>query len=51
MLFRSARVRGVADGNEIVPTVFIGSQALINPSFAEIEAAVRKEAPELLEKS
>ncbi|HEV7975806.1 glutaredoxin domain-containing protein [Amycolatopsis sp.] len=47
----AARVRGVADGNEIVPTVFIGTQALINPSFAEIEAAVREEAPELLEKS
>jgi mycoredoxin len=44
----AARVRGVADGNEIVPTVFIGSKSLINPSFAEIEAAVREEAPELL---
>jgi mycoredoxin len=47
----AARVRGVANGNEIVPTVFVGTQALINPSFAEIEAAVRKEAPELLNKS
>jgi hypothetical protein len=28
--------------------VFIGSQVLINPSFPEIEAAIRVEAPELL---
>ncbi|MFE0021803.1 glutaredoxin family protein [Amycolatopsis sp. NPDC059021] len=37
----AARVRAVADGNEVVPTVIIGSTALVNPSFAEIEAAVR----------
>jgi glutaredoxin len=44
----AARVRAVANGNEVVPTVIIGSTALVNPSFAEIEAAVRVEAPELL---
>ncbi|MCU1684995.1 MAG: NrdH-redoxin [Amycolatopsis sp.] len=44
----AARVRAVADGNEVVPTVIIGSTALVNPSFAQIEAAVRAEAPELL---
>jgi mycoredoxin len=44
----AARVREVANGNEVVPTVIIGSTALVNPSFAEIEAAVRAEAPELL---
>jgi glutaredoxin len=44
----AARVREVANGNEIVPTVFVGSQALINPTFPQIEAAIRAEAPELL---
>ena len=44
----AARVRSVANGNEVVPTVIIGSTALVNPSFAQIEAAVRAEAPELL---
>jgi glutaredoxin len=42
------RVREVAGGNETVPTVIVGSRAMVNPSFAEIEAAVRAEAPELL---
>ncbi|KZB83273.1 glutaredoxin domain-containing protein [Amycolatopsis regifaucium] len=37
----AARVRSVADGNEVVPTVFVGSKAMVNPSFAEIEAAVK----------
>lgn len=37
----AARVREVADGNEVVPTVFVGSTAMVNPSFAEIEAAVK----------
>ncbi|AXB42152.1 glutaredoxin domain-containing protein [Amycolatopsis albispora] len=44
----AARVRAVADGNEIVPTVFVGGHSMINPSFGEIEAAVRAHAPELL---
>jgi mycoredoxin len=44
----AARVREVANGNEVVPTVIIGNTALVNPSFAQIEAAVRAEAPELL---
>ncbi|ANN14632.1 NrdH-redoxin [Amycolatopsis orientalis] len=37
----AARVRSVANGNEVVPTVFVGSKAMVNPSFAEIEAAVK----------
>ncbi|AUI62225.1 glutaredoxin domain-containing protein [Amycolatopsis sp. BJA-103] len=37
----AARVRSVADGNEVVPTVFVGSTAMVNPSFGEIEAAVK----------
>ncbi|MEC3975036.1 glutaredoxin domain-containing protein [Amycolatopsis sp. H20-H5] len=40
----AARVRSVANGNEIVPTVFVGSAAMVNPSFAEVEAAVRAAA-------
>ncbi|HEY2061844.1 glutaredoxin family protein [Amycolatopsis sp. NBC_01480] len=38
------RVRAVANGNETVPTVIIGSTALVNPSFDEVEAAVRAES-------
>lgn len=44
----AARVRAAADGNEIVPTVFVGGHVMINPSFEQIEAAVREHAPELL---
>ncbi|SFP65983.1 Glutaredoxin [Amycolatopsis arida] len=44
----AARVREVAGGNETVPTVIVGDAALVNPSFPEIEAAVREHAPELL---
>ena len=43
----AARVRSVADGNETVPTVFIGRQALVNPSVAQVESALREEAPDL----
>ncbi|ASR39794.1 NrdH-redoxin [Prauserella marina] len=44
----AARVRSVADGNETVPTVFVGEHALVNPSIGELTALVRAEAPELL---
>nr|WP_142001641.1 glutaredoxin domain-containing protein [Amycolatopsis cihanbeyliensis] len=44
----AARVRQAAGGNETVPTVFIGEHAMVNPSFREVEAAVRKHAPALL---
>lgn len=37
----AARVREAANGNETVPTVFVGSTAMVNPTFAEVEAAVR----------
>jgi hypothetical protein len=37
-------VRSVANGNETVPTVIIGSTALVNPSFDEVEAAVKAES-------
>ncbi|WP_281170243.1 glutaredoxin domain-containing protein [Amycolatopsis nigrescens] len=45
----AARVRSVADGNETVPTVFIGPHAMVNPSFGQLESAVREHAPELLD--
>ncbi|PRX44623.1 glutaredoxin-like protein [Prauserella shujinwangii] len=44
----AARVRAVADGNETVPTVFVGERALVNPSMREVEDAVRAQAPDLL---
>ncbi|UJW29294.1 NrdH-redoxin [Saccharothrix sp. AJ9571] len=44
----AARVRAVADGNEIVPTVFVGGHSMINPTLEQIEAAVREHAPQLL---
>jgi mycoredoxin len=43
----AARVREAADGNETVPTVFVGEHALVNPSFGRLEAAVREHAPAL----
>lgn len=42
-----ARVRAVANGNETVPTVFVGEHALVNPSLKELMAMVRTHAPEL----
>lgn len=32
----AARVRSVANGNETVPTVFVGDQALVNPTAAQV---------------
>ncbi|WP_158889193.1 glutaredoxin domain-containing protein [Amycolatopsis anabasis] len=45
----AARVRSVADGNETVPTVFVGTHAMVNPSFRQLESAVREHAPALLD--
>jgi glutaredoxin-like protein len=39
----AAWVRSVADGNETVPTVFIGDQAMVNPSVRQVLAAARGE--------
>lgn len=44
----AARVRAVADGNETVPTVFVGERAMVNPSAKQVLAAVREHAPGLL---
>ena len=42
----AARVRTATGGDETVPTVVIGRQALVNPSVAQVQAAVRAEFPD-----
>jgi mycoredoxin len=37
------RVRSVADGNETVPTVFIGDRAMMNPSARQVLAVAHGE--------
>lgn len=44
----AAFVRSVADGNEVVPTVTVGSTSMVNPSPAEVVAALKAEAPHLV---
>ncbi len=44
----AAKVRAVADGNETVPTVFIGDHAMVNPSAGQVKKAMKKLAPHLL---
>jgi glutaredoxin len=44
----AAVVRAAAGGNETVPTVVIGGQALVNPSPQAVEALIAKVAPGLL---
>jgi glutaredoxin-like protein len=44
----AAVVRRVADGNETVPTVIVGSTAMVNPTVRAVLAAVRREAPQIL---
>ena len=44
----AALVRSVADGNETVPTVFVGNVALVNPTTALVKQTVAKHAPHLL---
>ena len=41
-------VRSVAAGNETVPTVMVGSRALVNPRAGDLLDLVRAEAPHLL---
>ncbi|HEY1117466.1 MAG TPA: glutaredoxin domain-containing protein [Acidimicrobiales bacterium] len=43
----AAVVRGIANGNETVPTVVIGEARLVNPSADAVLAAVRQHAPHL----
>jgi hypothetical protein len=42
-------VRSVADGNETVPTVVIGSTALVNPGAANVVKVLETVAPHLLD--
>ena len=42
----AARVRMATGGDETVPTVVIGGQALVNPSVAQVVATVRAEFPD-----
>jgi len=44
----AAFVRGVADGNETVPTVTIGDQSFVNPSAKQVAKVLATEAPHLL---
>lgn len=44
----AARVRAAADGNETVPTVFVGPVAMVNPDIDQVLDAVREHAPGLL---
>lgn len=41
-------VRSVANGNETVPTVRVGSVSMVNPGPEQVLAAVASEAPHLL---
>ncbi len=42
----AARVRAATGGDETVPTVFIGDQALVNPSVRQVVAAIRAVDPD-----
>jgi len=44
----AARVRSAANGNETVPTVFVGPVSMVNPTIDEVLDAVREHAPQLL---
>lgn len=44
----AAVVRSVANGNETVPTVVVGSTALVNPRVGQVIEALRAEAPHLV---
>ncbi|QUH05649.1 NrdH-redoxin [Saccharopolyspora erythraea] len=44
----AAVVRSIADGNETVPTVVVGSWSAVNPQARAVLEAVAEHAPELL---
>ncbi|MGC5345226.1 glutaredoxin domain-containing protein [Streptomyces sp. AM 4-1-1] len=44
----AAFVRGVANGNETVPTVTVAGHPMVNPSLRELRQAVEQHAPHLL---
>lgn len=41
-------VRSVANGNETVPTIAVGSTFMVNPNRKQVEAALAEQAPHLL---
>ena len=41
----AARVRAAANGNETVPTVYIGEFSLVNPSLEQVLAAIKEHSP------
>lgn len=41
-------VRSVADGNETVPTIFVGGKAMVNPPAAAVEELLTDVAPHLV---
>lgn len=45
----AARVRAITGGDETVPTVVVGTRSLVNPTLDRLLAAVRAEAPHLLD--
>jgi mycoredoxin len=47
----AARVRAVARGHETVPTVMIGTVALVNPGIREVLAAADVHAPSAVERT
>ncbi|MCY4037787.1 MAG: NrdH-redoxin [bacterium] len=44
----AAFVRSVADGNETVPTVVVGDTSMVNPTGAQVMAALADCAPHLV---
>ena len=36
----AARVRAAANGNETVPTVYVGEQSMVNPSLDQVLTAI-----------
>lgn len=44
----AARVRSITGGNETVPTVTIGTAAMVNPRIRPVLEAVYEHAPQLL---
>lgn len=45
----AATVRSITGGNETVPTVVVGAQAMVNPSAAQVMKAVKANAPQPLD--
>lgn len=41
-------MRSIADGNETVPTVIIGTVGLVNPSVKTVKKVLAEQAPHLL---